>query len=151
MIRHPSPAHLAATSAPRGPARRRATEVDLPALLDLEERTLPADQQVAAPALRLLIRTGYAVVLEEAGAVVAMGIAETRCGTWYLAIVAVDPAHQRKGLGRELVGHLIEQAPPSCHLATAVGVTEGGRGFLTGMGFTADGPAFTRSIGRRAA
>jgi ribosomal protein S18 acetylase RimI-like enzyme len=124
--------------------------VDLPALLDLEERTLPAEHRAAPPALRLLIRTAHVVVLEDAVAILGMGIAESRTGTWYLAVIAVDPAHQRRGLGRRLAEHLIQQAPASRHLATAIAVTEDGRAFLERLGFAGEGEVFQKPIGRRA-
>jgi N-acetylglutamate synthase-like GNAT family acetyltransferase len=98
--------------------------------------------------IRLHIRTSCVVVLEEQGTIVGLGIAETRSGTWYLAAIAVAPAHQRKGLGTSILEHLLAQAPPARRFATAIGVTDAGRGFFRKLGFQADGDAFQRAIGR---
>lgn len=51
-------------------------------------------------------------VAEVAGSVVGLGAAFVRTDTWYLAWLFIDPAHQGRGIGRQLLELVLTAAPP---------------------------------------
>lgn len=136
------------------PVIRWASFDDIPTLLALEARALPSELRSNAGGLSSAITSDCVAIAtadeEGRGPAIGMGIARQRGAVWLLAIVAVDPDHRRRGLGKRIVQGLLRQAPAGCPTACAVAVSEAGARLLVSAGFTGDGAAFTLQLQKAA-
>ena len=103
----PPPDAGAATADATRPAIRRADSDDIPALIDIENRAFVTDR-LSRRAFRYLLSKANAETLaevDEAGAIRGYAIVLFNRGTSLARLysIAVDPRHQRLGLGRALL------------------------------------------------
>jgi ribosomal-protein-alanine N-acetyltransferase len=88
---------------------RPMREEDLPSVLEIERKVYgyPWTEGI----FRDCLRVGYCCWLhEEDGQVTAYGIMSVAVGEAHILNVCVDPARQRRGLGRHMMKHLLSLA-----------------------------------------
>lgn len=87
-----------------------ATAGDLDAILDIEQQGFAAPRSRASFERELTLPHARLDVARQAGAIVGF------CNTWHLSdevqllILAVAPAHRRRGLGERLLAHVVALA-----------------------------------------
>ncbi|MBL4740522.1 MAG: GNAT family N-acetyltransferase [Sneathiella sp.] len=118
---------------------KNLTQDWLNVICDLTERDKEEDKRSLLDTLnRIEIDTCYASILVD-GKIAACGLATFNDGLMGLFEIATDPAHQRKGLGRQLIDQLLNEAVKR-DIKTAylqvVQSNETGRTFWTAMGFS---------------
>jgi GNAT superfamily N-acetyltransferase len=89
---------------------RFAEEPDREALMDLINRAFAVESffirgdRVSPPRLLEYMQAGRFLLAEESGALLGCVYVELHGEAAYLGLLSVDPAHQKAGLGRRMVG-----------------------------------------------
>lgn len=95
---------------PRDLAIRRLGFGDLPQVIAIERRAFPAPWSLAMFVLELSKQSGICLAAEIDGTLVGYLICSRYAHIWHVMNVAVDPAHQRRGVASALLRALFREA-----------------------------------------
>ncbi len=148
----------------RGRARRRNREAmiriagraDLPRINEIrmavQENVLSRPEKIVATVAHLIDRDGF-WVFEEAGAILGFSSADPRDGSIFALFI--DPAHEGRGIGRELIAAACASLAKDGHAVANLSTEEGTRAERfyrengwTDVGRTGDGEVmFQKALG----
>jgi ribosomal-protein-alanine N-acetyltransferase len=89
---------------------RRLGYGDLPAVITIERRSFPTPWSLAMFVLELSKPSGICLAAEDETGLVGYLVCARYDDVWHLMNVAVDPEHRRRGVARELIERLFEEA-----------------------------------------
>jgi [ribosomal protein S18]-alanine N-acetyltransferase len=89
---------------------RRLTYGDLPSVISIERRSFPTPWSLAMFVLELSKPSGICLAAEEDGELVGYLVCARYDDVWHLMNVAVEPGRRRRGIARELIERLFDQA-----------------------------------------
>ncbi len=89
---------------------RRLTYSDLPSVISIERRSFPTPWSLAMFVLELSKPSGICLAAEGARGLAGYLVCARYDDLWHLMNVAVDPDYRRRGIAREMIERLFEEA-----------------------------------------
>src|SRR5512134_3370787 len=121
---------------------RRLGYGDLPAVISIERRSFPTPWSLAMFVLELSKPSGICLAAEDDEGLAGYLVCSRYEQVWHLMNVAVSPEHRRRGIAKELIESLFDEAGPGSRFTLEVRVSNiGAIAMYEGFGF--------RSAGRR--
>ncbi|HET8976115.1 MAG TPA: ribosomal protein S18-alanine N-acetyltransferase [Solirubrobacterales bacterium] len=121
---------------------RRLSYSDLPSVISIERRSFPTPWSLAMFVLELSKPSGICLAAEDDEGLAGYLVCSRYEQVWHLMNVAVNPEHRRRGVARELIESLFDEAGPGSRFTLEVRVSNiGAIAMYEGFGF--------RSAGRR--
>jgi [ribosomal protein S18]-alanine N-acetyltransferase len=121
---------------------RRLSYSDLPSVISIERRSFPTPWSLAMFVLELSKPSGICLAAEDDEGLAGYLVCSRYEQVWHLMNVAVSPEHRRRGIAKELIESLFDEAGPGSRFTLEVRVSNiGAIAMYEGFGF--------RSAGRR--
>jgi ribosomal-protein-alanine N-acetyltransferase len=103
---------------------RRLTYSDLPSVISIERRSFPTPWSLAMFVLELSKPGGICVAAEdEQGGLLGYLVCARYDDVWHLMNVAVSPEERRRGIAREMIERMFEEAGPAARVTLEVRVS----------------------------
>ncbi len=105
---------------------RRLTYSDLPSVISIERRSFPTPWSLAMFVLELSKPSGICLAAEGAHGLAGYLVCARYDDLWHLMNVAVDPEYRRRGIAREMIERLFEEAGAGARFTLEVRVSNAG-------------------------
>src|SRR5512134_1060075 len=102
---------------------RRLSYSDLPSVISIERRSFPTPWSLAMFVLELSKPSGICLAAEDDEGLAGYLVCSRYEQVWHLMNVAVSPEHRRRGIAKELIESLFDEAGPGSRFTLEVRVS----------------------------